>query len=658
MYTQCPECQIAFRVTAKVLQQAAGNVRCGSCGHAFNALHYLSEDMPDPTGAGGDEPVTDELAETSKRLLETLDELAGPDDVRIEDTGVEWRVLDEDSPPAPQDERRYDDNSPLPDEYDDVEYSPPVPQRRESDVEAQTEEFEERQQDLALSEPEDWTDILEEVSVSDVDSFAVEEELVAIHNELTSVEGAPSISDDADDIELEVDEPVTAELSVADEAMTDEVPQLDESEFESDEPVDDEESLIEEIEAVAVEIDEDLGADLRGAQFEEDTGDEPEDDDGLEFADVDEDDESGDLDEESTDDAFPQDLDETLAEGLEASADELHDDVEDVLAASSIGSLDDDEDQVDLDASLELALDADEDAETDLDTEDDAEEVALTAEEVEEPDIPEPTEEEMTVNMEIDEQMMALAQEDDEFSKTLVGVENPEELFNENSEEVETIIMEGEFIRSEVEKERLAAENAARSQLDDPARLADTYALSREKYRRRSYDPPAMGLLAAIAALTLLLAGQYIHNSRDSLATYGFFQQTVAPIYRVFGSPVTPAWDIKGWQFEATSGSVDEEETQLTIVSRIVNRSEQPLPFPLVHVSLTNRFEDVMGSRVLDPADYLPDGRDPSELVSPGVNFNAVIVIEQPSPEATGFKLNVCYRVEAGVVRCALEDFK
>ena len=100
MYTQCPECQIAFRVTAKVLQQAQGNVRCGGCGHAFNALHYLSEDMPDPANADGDEPARDELAETSKRLLETLDELAGPEEVRIEDTGIEWRVLDEQAPPA------------------------------------------------------------------------------------------------------------------------------------------------------------------------------------------------------------------------------------------------------------------------------------------------------------------------------------------------------------------------------------------------------------------------------------------------------------------------------------------------------------------------------------------------------------------------------
>mgnify|MGYP001822985426 CR=1 FL=1 len=46
MYTQCPDCSTAFRVTADVLKQAAGKVRCGECGQAFNALDFLSESMP------------------------------------------------------------------------------------------------------------------------------------------------------------------------------------------------------------------------------------------------------------------------------------------------------------------------------------------------------------------------------------------------------------------------------------------------------------------------------------------------------------------------------------------------------------------------------------------------------------------------------------
>ena len=112
MYTQCPECGIAFRVTAEVLKVAAGKVRCGGCAHAFNALDYLSEEMPEqaPPAIEG-EPQLPELkpeplkaegtlpesisAEQSAALLKTLDELAGSD-IRIEDTGVEWMVLDED----------------------------------------------------------------------------------------------------------------------------------------------------------------------------------------------------------------------------------------------------------------------------------------------------------------------------------------------------------------------------------------------------------------------------------------------------------------------------------------------------------------------------------------------------------------------------------
>ena len=49
MYTQCPDCGTSFRVTAVVLKQAAGKVRCGGCGNAFNALAHLSEDKPDRT---------------------------------------------------------------------------------------------------------------------------------------------------------------------------------------------------------------------------------------------------------------------------------------------------------------------------------------------------------------------------------------------------------------------------------------------------------------------------------------------------------------------------------------------------------------------------------------------------------------------------------
>ena len=127
MYTQCPDCTTAFRVTAEVLKQAAGKVRCGGCGHAFNALLYLTETKPgarprqpvseslpelrpEPAEAETREPVRPPLsAAQSAALLKTLDQLAG-EDIRLEDTGVEWRLLGQDEDEANNDDRAFADS--------------------------------------------------------------------------------------------------------------------------------------------------------------------------------------------------------------------------------------------------------------------------------------------------------------------------------------------------------------------------------------------------------------------------------------------------------------------------------------------------------------------------------------------------------------------
>jgi predicted Zn finger-like uncharacterized protein len=207
MYTQCPDCSTAFRVTAEVLKQAAGKVRCGGCGNAFNALEYLSENMPEQPAAKAHDKLfpqlTAEPSQTDERvpapisddqnaaLLKTLDKLAGSD-VRIEDTGVEWRVLDndeatkaaagddaenisniddsaldellEDSPMSVE-ELRFDDNTPLPDEFnldDEIADKPESPDFDPFEAEADS-GFDHEPVDTALSDPGEWADILDEV---------------------------------------------------------------------------------------------------------------------------------------------------------------------------------------------------------------------------------------------------------------------------------------------------------------------------------------------------------------------------------------------------------------------------------------------------------------------------------------------------------------
>ncbi len=46
MFTRCPQCGTAFRITADQLRVAAGDVRCGSCAQVFNALSQLTDAIP------------------------------------------------------------------------------------------------------------------------------------------------------------------------------------------------------------------------------------------------------------------------------------------------------------------------------------------------------------------------------------------------------------------------------------------------------------------------------------------------------------------------------------------------------------------------------------------------------------------------------------
>ena len=44
MYTQCPQCETVFRLSADALSAAGGQVRCGRCSEVFDALQRLAEE--------------------------------------------------------------------------------------------------------------------------------------------------------------------------------------------------------------------------------------------------------------------------------------------------------------------------------------------------------------------------------------------------------------------------------------------------------------------------------------------------------------------------------------------------------------------------------------------------------------------------------------
>jgi len=714
MYTQCPECNLMFRVTADVLKQAAGKVRCGGCGNTFNALRYLSEDRPGKqpgraaTGAPpeleaepGDEPANEPppaavSPEQSQRLLATLERLAGSD-VRIEDTGIEWRIMggdddaDGDPPPAPAaEELRFDDDTGLPEDFDlDAPVAPP-PRKPEPESEPGPEPEPEPERshgdthvDIAFGAPEEWSALLGEVvddsAPDDGDAVEVEgssEDEETPDEEPQAVPPATAANDGpGDDLEQELEEMNELLDGVGPDSTGEVGFELEESQRDPEES-----SIDEDLFAAAFE------AERRRKQDRQD--ERAAADDGIQLH----------LDADVADDDIETDGHaESLALDLEviAGGDELSLEL-DAAAANDA-------------ADVDLVLDSAEsdDNRVEFDEFEELEEPVefIVADKPAEHLVPEPTEEEETINRMIDEDLLALAVEDEDgFASTIIideqaaqdaidAPEMPADEFDEDREQVpdiaafpdiptgigvETIVMEGESVRDALEEQAL---EEARQQGKEPARNPELDALKQQLKAETEADAAASGglltnrrMVVGLVVLGVLLLLQGIHFSRTALATMPGIGGAIEPVYRALGMPITPGWDVTGWRFEVTKGSTDPtrftraadtvaagtdgDGDVLTIYSRIGNRSSQPLPYPLVSVSLTDRFEETIGNKVLEPVEYLPQDVDPDVPLAPGNTFDAIISIDSPAPEATGFRLNVCYPLASGRLRCAIEHFK
>ena len=832
MYTQCPDCSTAFRVTAEVLKQAAGKVRCGGCGIAFNALEYLSEQMPEQQAAKEVEAPLPELtpeplqsdgpapiaisAEQSAALLKTLDELAGSD-IRIEDTGVEWRVLDDDEvaadasnvdasagaldvdelldeSPTPVDqfltktpndidaseifdesantpgqtavdELRFDDNTPLPDDFDLDDESSYVPE--DPDTSAQTgvslqtghpRDLDEAPVEIALGDPDEWADILGEfvepakpyvppldaelsaleevVPADEVESepeaaadndgpldmdtqFALQAEAMGIDlsgvhaaNPEELAEDVHEESDGQEDVavspgtEEEYDEAAEAEVedvtSVSQSADATgaglEIEDIDDAEETGDvtEPelaeetgdvaeleVADESDELAELELAdesdeVARIEDDLdeqpdSSEKSGTEDAELESDAVDDEPPLEFGALEN--AMAELEEQSDvfDKSFFEDAVDEEAQAGEDENVEYETELDDIAAEddsdgddiSMSDALEDDEFSMpdaleDDDISMADAL---EDDDLSLDEEQQVDEPDVGATADTEHDVPPQSEEEQTLNLLIDQELLSMAVEDkDGFASTMAlagkdtaeatpDVNEPTDI-EDTGTGFESIIMEGEFVRTALEQEKRKANIAEAAQLAEQAKLA------REAETRKAGRGGRRGMAAAAVVLLLVLVVQVLHQSREALATNPAFNDTVGPLYRAIGMPLSPAWDVTGWRFEARRDILDEEADTLTVISRIGNTSDKPLPYPLVTISLTDRFEETIGTKTLDPTDYLTDDLDPGKMVRPGNNFTAVMTIKSPSENATGYKLQACYRQPDAKLRCHIPNFK
>lgn len=179
--------------------------------------------------------------------------------------------------------------------------------------------------------------------------------------------------------------------------------------------------------------------------------------------------------------------------------------------------------------------------------------------------------------------------------------------------------------------------------------------------RRRSspFDPtpPETDRLStpwviAAAAAAALLAMQIIHHNREWLGAHAPLGGSLRALYSKMGTPVTPPANLSAYQLRQWGVTGDPAGAgTLRVRASILNTAAQLEPYPLLRVTLANRFGASIGTRDFEPSEYL--GKPTAKLLAPGERADATLDILDPGKSAEGFEIDVCLRAPDRRVACA-----
>jgi predicted Zn finger-like uncharacterized protein len=171
-----------------------------------------------------------------------------------------------------------------------------------------------------------------------------------------------------------------------------------------------------------------------------------------------------------------------------------------------------------------------------------------------------------------------------------------------------------------------------------PAR--GTGSAARRNVQRR---PLILWLCAAIASALLLLA-QVVHQNREWFV--------VRALYGAVGSPLPAPANLSAYQLRqwGVTGDPDANGT-LRLRASILNAAAQLQPYPLLRVTLADRFGKSIGRRDFEASEYM--GTPTARLLAPGERADATLEILDPGKNAEGFEIDVCMRGVDRKVSCA-----
>ena len=186
-----------------------------------------------------------------------------------------------------------------------------------------------------------------------------------------------------------------------------------------------------------------------------------------------------------------------------------------------------------------------------------------------------------------------------------------------------------------------------------PAEIFEPAPENTESGRRR------MAIWALFSLVLLIALGlQAVHHDRQDLVRDPRVGPQLLQVYAALGLPLAPNWDVTGYEIRQWGVAADPAATgTLRLRASLLNRAGFGQPYPLLKLTLEDRWGEQVGEREFEPNEYLAAGTPADRLLAPNQPVNADLGIVDPGADAVGFHVDVCLRTYAGV-ECASDAGK
>jgi len=150
--------------------------------------------------------------------------------------------------------------------------------------------------------------------------------------------------------------------------------------------------------------------------------------------------------------------------------------------------------------------------------------------------------------------------------------------------------------------------------------------------------------LVAAFLLALALSAQIIRANHEWLATH---VPQLLTGYATTAAANLSSYQLRQWGVTGDPGA----KGMLRVRASILNTASQMQRYPLLRVSLVNRFGTRVGAREFEPSEYM--GKPISRMMAPGDLEEATLDILDPGQDAEGFEIDVCIRHIDKTIICA-----